>query len=207
MEWNKPTVPPSALVLSHLSSHPRDKLIVTNWYFYTPFRILRRIFSVRTREQSFHSRVLTVQPWYIIYDTVVRNDWRPWIAIYDTTKSATRKRENFFPLLPPNLLLFYVKFQRPGFRRLSSGIGPWRRRCKFVANSANAQDQRVYIHTFHLSVHLKSNQSWNYEIIMSKSQGVFVRFIATFYFARLPRTGLRYVIGYSFLVYFASLNC
>lgn len=144
---------------------------------------------------------------YIIYDTVVRNDWRPWIAIYDTTKSATRKRENFFPLLPPNLLLFYVKFQRPGFRRLSSGIGPWRRRCKFVANSANAQDQRVYIHTFHLSVHLKSNQSWNYEIIMSKSQGVFVRFIATFYFARLPRTGLRYVIGYSFLVYFASLNC
>ena len=108
MEWNKPTVPPSALVLSHLSSHPRDKLIVTNWYFYTPFRILRRIFSVRTREQSFHSRVLTVQPWYIIYDTVVRNDWRPWIAIYDTTKSATRKRENFFPL-PPSLLLFYVK--------------------------------------------------------------------------------------------------
>lgn len=45
---------------------------------------------------------------YIIYDTVVRNDWRPWIAIYDTTKSATRKRENFFPL-PPSLLLFYVK--------------------------------------------------------------------------------------------------
>lgn len=47
------------LLCSPISSYPGDKLIVTNWYFYTPFRILRRIFSVCTRERSFYSRVLT----------------------------------------------------------------------------------------------------------------------------------------------------
>lgn len=96
----------------------------------------------------------------------------------------------FFFSLPPRSTSSQIPTSRG-----SSGIGLWRGRCKFVANFANAQDQRIYIHTFHLSVHLKSSQSWNYEIITSKSQGVFVRFIATFYFARLPRTGLRYVIG------------
>lgn len=47
------------LLCSPISSYPGDKLIVTNWYFYTPFRILRRIFSVCTRKRSFYSRVLT----------------------------------------------------------------------------------------------------------------------------------------------------
>lgn len=181
------------LLCSPISSYPGDKLIVTNWYFYTPFRILRRIFSVCTRERSFYSRVLTCNR--DIYDGSSIDAHGSLFTVLRKVQLASEKISFPSSSPPPPHDLRQAKFQHPGFRRLSSGIGPWRRRCKFVANSANAQDQRIYIHTFHLSVHLKSSQSWDYEIIMSKSQGVFVRFIATFYFARLPRTGLRYVIA------------
>lgn len=207
MEWNKPSVPPSALVLSHLSSQgqiDRYKLIFLHPFQDSPENILCSHARTIVSFSSFNRATVI---YYLRYGSSKRlTPMDRYLRYYEKCNSQARK---FLSPPPPQstLVLCQAKFQRPGFRRLSSGIGPWRRRCKFVANSANAQDQRVYIHTFHLSVHLKSNQSWNYEIIMSKSQGVFVRFIATFYFARLPRTGLRYVIGYSFLVYFASLNC
>lgn len=78
------------------------------------------MFSVCTRERSFYSRVLTCNR--DIYDGSSIDAHGSLFTVLRKVQLASEKIS--FPSSPPPHDLRQAKFQHPGFRRLSSGIGP-----------------------------------------------------------------------------------